>query len=170
MTSDDFEKEFKRLEAAFGMFPDPDRRAMWFREVGECKFYDYRQAIGKLTRHKDRNGQPAWPTFSDFWDVYRTVAGPGASKKIGCANCRHGYIHHVVRNNRMQRDDEVVSFCGDCHPGHPFAINPRQAFRYVPGTEPFKRKDDKQIPRDEAHELVQEFLESYANVHGMEAK
>ena len=155
-----FIAEFEKLEASFARSLTAKQRDGWYAEVQDVDWQRFRRTVAmlKMADH--------FPRFGDFWGAYRVTSddADGADAKTrGCELCRDGYIHHIQKSDKLNREDEVVSFCSRCWPDHRNGADPRRAFRFVPNTEPFDRWT-MPINREEALELCREYISAFNEV------
>ena len=143
-----FKGQFEQLEASFGRTLPQKLKDGWFKEVEDCDFRTFKQAMRRLIMGDK------FPHFQEFWIQYRnqTVAtGEGAGR--GCKDCRHGYLHFV------KDGFDVTAFCSVCWPHKRGSRDPRYVTDHQLGMEPHRTNNSVMIPPTVAKAMIHELQE-----------
>lgn len=157
-----FIEEWDKVTASHGRGFTRKIADAWYAELEETDPDIFRRTMRQLAlgRHNNekRSGFPRW---EDFWTIYRmTEHDLGLSGgEIGCDKCCAGTIHYLRTFPGINFKYECVGFCRDCHPHHRFAVDPNQAFEYVLGKEPWRKKEGTMIPASVVPEMIRELTE-----------
>lgn len=116
ITSEQFDQQFKKLQASFGYAKSEKIQDGWFEEFENCDYVPFVKAMKRLQYGTK------FPTWEMFRFEYSCLASGEISRKpviAGCVGCNNGKIFYRAYARKIKEVKDRIGCCLKCVPDMP---------------------------------------------------